>query len=65
MSIQAGTYRFGPDDGTLSVRTGRTGAAAMAGHNLLFHVTAWEATLMVGDARLESRADGRRRLAAA
>ena len=40
MSIQPGTYRFGPDNGTLSVRTGRTGAAAKAGHNLLFHVTA-------------------------
>ena len=40
-----GTYRLGPDDGTLSVRTGRTGAAAKAGHDLLIHVTAWEATL--------------------
>lgn len=44
-----GTYRFGPDDGTLSVRTGRTGAAAKAGHNLLIHVTSWEAVLEVGD----------------
>ena len=49
MSLQAGTYRLGPDDGTLSVRTGRTGAAAKAGHDLLIHVTAWEATLAVGD----------------
>jgi polyisoprenoid-binding protein YceI len=49
VSIQAGTYRLGPDDGTLSVRTGRTGAAAKAGHNLLIHVTSWEATLEVGD----------------
>ena len=38
----------GPGDGTLSVRTKRTGAAAKAGHNLLLHVTAWEATLAVG-----------------
>ena len=45
MSIPPGTYRFGPDNGTLSVRTERTGAAAKAGHNLLLHVTAWEATL--------------------
>ena len=31
------------------MRTGRTGAAAKAGHDLLIHVTAWEATLEVGD----------------
>ena len=48
MSLQAGTYQLGPGDGTLSVRTGRTGAAAKAGHDLLLHVTAWEATLAVG-----------------
>jgi polyisoprenoid-binding protein YceI len=59
VSIQAGTYRLGPDNSTLSVRTGRTGAAAMAGHNLLFHVTSWEATLVVGDASaVELNADG-------
>ncbi len=40
---------MGPENGTLSVRTGRTGAAAKAGHDLLIHVTAWEATLEVGD----------------
>jgi polyisoprenoid-binding protein YceI len=49
VSLQAGTYKLGPADGTLSVRTGRTGAAAKAGHDLLIHVTAWEATLAVGD----------------
>src|SRR3954452_22522023 len=56
------TYRLGPDDGTLSVRTQRTGAAAMAGHNLLIHVTAWEATIALGDdtsvAVIEISADG-------
>jgi Fe-Mn family superoxide dismutase len=31
------------------VRTGRTGAAAKAGHDLLIHVIGWEATLEVGD----------------
>jgi polyisoprenoid-binding protein YceI len=41
-------YRLGPDDGTLSVRTRRTGAAAMAGHNLLMHVTSWEANIELG-----------------
>jgi polyisoprenoid-binding protein YceI len=49
VSLQAGTYRLGPDDGTLSIRTGRTGAAAKAGHDLVIQVTAWEATLRVGD----------------
>ena len=49
MSIKAGSYRLGPESGTLSVRTTRTGAAAKAGHNLLIHVTAWQATLEVGE----------------
>ena len=49
MGLQAGTYRLGPDAGTLSVRTGRTGAAAKAGHDLVIEVTAWEGTLRVGE----------------
>ena len=49
MSIQAGTYRLGPENGTLSVRTTRSGAAAKAGHNLVIHVTDWQATLEVGE----------------
>jgi polyisoprenoid-binding protein YceI len=48
MTLAAGTYRFGPENATLSVRTGRTGAVAKAGHDLLLHVTAWHATLEVG-----------------
>ncbi|HEY0632276.1 MAG TPA: YceI family protein [Thermoleophilaceae bacterium] len=52
-------YRLGPDDGTLSVRTKRTGAAAMAGHNLLMHVTSWEATIELGeDTSVALEADG-------
>jgi polyisoprenoid-binding protein YceI len=31
------------------VHTGRAGAAAKAGHDLVMHVTAWEATLNVAD----------------
>jgi polyisoprenoid-binding protein YceI len=38
-------YTLGPDDGTLSVRTGRTGTVAKAGHDLLIHVEAWSGTL--------------------
>jgi hypothetical protein len=53
------TYRLGPDDGTLAVRTKRGGAAAMAGHNLLFHVTSWEATIELGgDTSVALEADG-------
>jgi polyisoprenoid-binding protein YceI len=59
VAIPAGSYRLGPADGALVVRTKRTGAAAMAGHNLLLHVTAWEATLAVGaETTLEVVADG-------
>jgi polyisoprenoid-binding protein YceI len=62
VTIQTGTYRLGPADGTLSVRTKRTGAAAKAGHNLLLHVTAWEATLAIAadpaESSLELTADG-------
>ena len=45
MALEAGKYRLGPEDGTLSVRTARSGAAAKAGHDLLLHVTDWEATI--------------------
>jgi hypothetical protein len=36
---------FGPENARLTVRTGRTGAIAKAGHDLLIEVTAWSATL--------------------
>ena len=32
---------LGPGDGTLTVRTGRSGAAAKAGHDLVLEVTSW------------------------
>ena len=48
MSLPPGTHTLGPENGTLSVTTGRTGAAAKAGHDLLIHVAAWQATLEVG-----------------
>jgi YceI-like domain len=38
-------HELGPENGTLSVKTTRTGAAAKAGHNLLIDVTAWTATM--------------------
>ena len=51
------TYTLGPDDGTLSVRTGRTGTVAKAGHDLLIHVNAWSATLDLDAPRLTLDAD--------
>ncbi len=42
-------HRLGPDNATLLVRTERTGAAAKAGHDLVIHVTSWEAALEVGE----------------
>ena len=50
MAIAPGTYTLGPGDGTLTVRTGKAGAAAKAGHNLVIEVTAWQATLDLADA---------------
>ena len=47
MSIQAGNYKLGPDNATLRVKTGRHGAAAKAGHDLVIEVKSWEATLDV------------------
>jgi hypothetical protein len=49
--------RLGPENGTLTVRTGKGGAAAKAGHNLVLEVTRWEATL--DDAAAELTADAR------
>ena len=49
MPIPPGIHRLGPDNATLTVRTGRAGAAAKAGHDLVIHVTSWEASLEVGE----------------
>jgi hypothetical protein len=63
MSIEPGTYSLGPQNGTLSVRTGRRGAIAKVGHDLLIEVGAWGATVEIGaDPRqtvLELTADAR------
>jgi hypothetical protein len=60
MLTQPGINRFGPDNATLTVRTGKAGAAAKAGHNLLIEVTAWEGSLELGeDPKLALTADAR------
>jgi polyisoprenoid-binding protein YceI len=40
-----GVTQLGPRDGTLTVRTGKAGAAAKAGHNLVIEVQRWQGTL--------------------
>jgi hypothetical protein len=40
---------LGPENGTLTVRTGKGGAAAKAGHNLRMEVTKWSASLDLGE----------------
>jgi len=48
MSIPEGTHNIGPSNGSLKVRTGREGAAAKAGHDLVIGVTSWDATIEGG-----------------
>jgi polyisoprenoid-binding protein YceI len=58
VAIETGSYQLGPGDGTLRVHTGRSGAAAKAGHDLVIEVSDWQATLEVGDGtRVELTAD--------
>lgn len=44
--------RLGPDNGTLSVRTGRRGAVAKAGHDLVIEVERWEGSLSADEVTL-------------
>ena len=53
-------YVLGPDNGTLTVRTGKAGAAAKAGHNLRMEVDRWSATIdLDADPALTLTADSR------
>jgi hypothetical protein len=54
------SQRFGPDNARLTIRTGRSGAAAKAGHDLLIEVGSWEARLDSGaESALSLTADSR------
>ncbi len=63
MAIEAGTYALGPETGALWVRTGRAGAIAKAGHDLVIDVVDWGATVQIGagsdQTLLELTADSR------
>ncbi|HET6866255.1 MAG TPA: YceI family protein [Solirubrobacteraceae bacterium] len=39
------SQQYGPENASLRIRTGRTGGAAKAGHDLLIEVETWQATL--------------------
>jgi polyisoprenoid-binding protein YceI len=54
MTFTPGKYTLGPENGTLSVWTGRGGAAAKAGHDLLIEVGTWQGTLQMADDRAAS-----------
>jgi polyisoprenoid-binding protein YceI len=49
MPIAPGTHRLGPDSGVLEVRTYREGLASKVGHDLVFEVRQWEATLTLAE----------------
>jgi polyisoprenoid-binding protein YceI len=38
------SQQYGPENASLRIRTGRTGGAAKAGHDLLIEVESWQAT---------------------
>ncbi len=48
MQLEPGTHTLSPADGTLTVLTGKGGAAAKAGHNLTIEVAKWKGTIEVG-----------------
>jgi hypothetical protein len=49
MGIQSGTHEIGPSNGSLKINTGREGAAAKAGHDLVLDATSWSGTVNVGE----------------
>ena len=49
MADITGTFRLGPDNGRVVLKTGRQGIAAKAGHDLTIEVTRWSARIEVPD----------------
>jgi adhesin HecA-like repeat protein len=49
MPIESGTHKIGPSNGSLTIKTGKEGAAAKMGHDLVLGVNSWEATVEGGD----------------
>jgi polyisoprenoid-binding protein YceI len=60
MALSPGHYEFGPQNGTLLLRTRRQGVAASIGHDLTIEVARWSAEADVGDpdgSRITARID--------
>lgn len=49
MAIRTGRLRFGPDNGQMLLRTGRTGVGSTVGHDLTIEVTDWSVKIDVPD----------------
>jgi hypothetical protein len=47
VTAYTGNFRLGPDTGRVVIKTGRTGLAARAGHDLTIEVTRWSARVEV------------------
>jgi len=47
VTAYTGNFRLGPDTGRVVIKTGRTGLAAKAGHDLTIEVTRWSARVQV------------------
>ena len=47
MAATTGNFRLGPDAGRVVIKTGRSGLAAKAGHDLTIEVTRWSAQVDV------------------
>src|ERR1700722_11934817 len=47
MAASTGTYRLGPDNGRVVIKTTRAGLAARVGHDLALDVTRWSADVTV------------------
>ncbi|MEA2232850.1 MAG: hypothetical protein QOD83_2666 [Solirubrobacteraceae bacterium] len=57
MTIQSGTHEVGPDNGSLKIKTGKEGAAAKAGHDLVLGVNSWSGSIDVENGSVELTAD--------
>lgn len=58
MSIDPGTYEFGPQNGQMVVRIFREGMAKKAGHDLIIDVKNWKATATIAENPAQSSFTG-------
>lgn len=54
MSIDPGTYEFGPQNGKMVLKVFREGMAKKAGHDLIIDVNSWKATATIAENPAES-----------